>query len=197
MRKMVFVDESGNPGFKNEQGEFVMAAIVVLKEGEYTKIDSYMSDFKRSLHWSEDAEFKFVKTKKDILQQMLIGLLQYDFEVYCLVMRKSKILKIEGGCSIYDYMLAQLINKIHHPNLCLLVDGKYGRKHQQKIRTYLRSVLKTPLCNFKYGNSKSYNGLQLADIIVGIIHRFCTGKKDYDILFSLIERKIKVMEELK
>lgn len=31
----------------------------------------------------------------------------------------------------------------------------------------------------------------------GKIHRFCTGKKDYDILFSLIERKIKVMEELK
>lgn len=30
MKKMVFVDESGNPGIKDEQGEFVIVGIIVV-----------------------------------------------------------------------------------------------------------------------------------------------------------------------
>ncbi|MBQ6127325.1 DUF3800 domain-containing protein [Candidatus Saccharibacteria bacterium] len=197
MKKLVFIDESGNPGIKNEQGEFVMIAVVILSEEEYLKLDSYMDGFKRGINWSSDAEFKFVKTRKQVLRDLLLGVSKYNFEIYCLILRKDRTFQIDNSASVYNYMLARLLNLIKQKDLRVLVDGSFGQEHQRKIRTFLRTALKYPLRNFKYGNSKSYNGLQLADIISGIIHRRYSEKRDDLNLFQLIKDKIKLVDEIK
>ena len=156
-----------------------------------------MAGFKRGIHWSDEAEFKFVKTKKEILYNLLTGLKNYNFEIYCLILRKDKEIEVEKSTSVYNYMLAKLIDGIRHSDLWLMVDGAFGKEHRQKVRTYLRATLKHPIKNFKYGNSKSYNGLQLADVIAGIIHRHYSEKKDSEDLFGLIRDKIRLLDELK
>lgn len=71
MRKLVFIDESGNPGIKDEQGEFVIVGVVVIEENDLIKISEEFSKIKQQMNWDADFEFKFSKTNKNIIIKLL------------------------------------------------------------------------------------------------------------------------------
>ena len=74
MKKMVFVDESGNPGIKDEQGEFVIVGIIVVNENDLVRISKEFSKIRRQMNLDRDFEFKFSKTNKKIIIKLLEGL---------------------------------------------------------------------------------------------------------------------------
>ena len=195
MKKLVFVDESGNPGIKNEQGEFIIAAVVVLDEGTYLKIDSFMDGYKKALGWSDDAEFKFSKTKKQIIIDFLSQITKYNFEVYAVVFnKKSKIDK--DKMSLYNRILAKLLLEIGIDDANIVIDGNVGRNYRNKTRAYIRNISRKGFKKFGYGNSKSFNGIQLADLMVGSIHKRYSNKIGSQIFYELIKSKVKFIQEL-
>ena len=72
-KQLVFIDDSGDPGFKAgaSSNNFIMASAVFIDEKIATKVNCAISDFRRSLGWQDETEFKFRKTNKCIIKQRL------------------------------------------------------------------------------------------------------------------------------
>ncbi len=65
---LVFIDDSGDPGFKLDRGSslfFVIAMVIFDDDLEVEKIAVAMKQLKRDLGFSEDTEFRFFKTKRE------------------------------------------------------------------------------------------------------------------------------------
>lgn len=191
MRKLVFVDESGNPGIKDEQGEFVIVGVVVIEENDLTKISEEFSKIKQQMNWDADFEFKFSKTNKNIIIKLLKSLSNINFEIYALIFDKKDI--STNGQTIYNRLLCDLIKEMRIENADILVDGKTSRRNKNSVASFFRKELSKNGNKLRYGNSKSYDGLQLADLIAGTIHRFYAGKKGGIDFMSIIKNKIKLI----
>lgn len=191
MRKLVFVDESGNPGIKDEQGEFVIVGVVVIEENDLAKISEEFSRIKQQMNWDADFEFKFSKTNKNIIIKLLKSLSDINFEIYALIFDKKDI--STNGQTIYNRLLCDLIKEMRIENADILVDGKTSRRNKNSVASFFRKELSKNGNKLRYGNSKSYDGLQLADLIAGTIHRFYAGKKGGIDFMSIIKNKIKLI----
>ena len=191
MRKLVFVDESGNPGIKDEQGEFVIVGVVVIEENDLAKISEEFSKIKQQMNWGADFEFKFSKTNKNIIIKLLKSLSNINFEIYALIFDKKDI--STNGQTIYNRLLCDLIKEMRIENADILVDGKTSRRNKNSVASFFRKELSKNGNKLRYGNSKSYDGLQLADLIAGTIHRFYAGKKGGIDFMSIIKNKIKLI----
>lgn len=191
MRKLVFVDESGNPGIKDEQGEFVIVGVVVIEENDLIKISEEFSKIKQQMNWDADFEFKFSKTNKNIIIKLLKSLSDINFEIYALIFDKKDI--STNGQTIYNRLLCDLIKEMRIENADILVDGKTSRRNKNSVASFFRKELSKNGNKLRYGNSKSYDGLQLADLIAGTIHRFYAGKKGGIDFMSIIKNKIKLI----
>lgn len=191
MRKLVFVDESGNPGIKDEQGEFVIVGVVVIEENDLIKISEEFSKIKQQMNWDADFEFKFSKTNKNIIIKLLKSLSGINFEIYALIFDKKDI--STNGQTIYNRLLCDLIKEMRIENADILVDGKTSRRNKNSVASFFRKELSKNGNKLRYGNSKSYDGLQLADLIAGTIHRFYAGKKGGIDFMSIIKNKIKLI----
>ena len=191
MRKLVFVDESGNPGIKDEQGEFVIVGVVVIEENDLAKISEEFSKIKQRMNWGADFEFKFSKTNKNIIIKLLKSLSNINFEIYALIFDKKNI--STNGQTIYNRLLCDLIKEMRIENADILVDGKTSRRNKNSVASFFRKELSKNGNKLRYGNSKSYDGLQLADLIAGTIHRFYASKKGGIDFMSIIKNKIKLI----
>jgi hypothetical protein len=66
---LVFIDDSGDPGFKFDKGSsthFVIACIVFDDNLDAEETALKIKRLRRSLGWRDDHEFKFNKASKDI-----------------------------------------------------------------------------------------------------------------------------------
>lgn len=191
MKKMVFVDESGNPGIKDEQGEFVIVGIIVVNENDLARISKEFSKIRRQMNLDRDFEFKFSKTNKKIIIKLLKGLSDIDFEVYALIFDK-KVIQTNGQ-TVYNRLLCDLIKEMKIKDADILVDGKTSRRNRNSVASFFRKELLGTGNRLRYGNSKSFDGLQLADLIAGTIHRFCSEKKGGVDFMMIIKNKIKLI----
>ncbi len=191
MKKMVFIDESGNPGIKDEQGEFVIVGIVVVDEDSLVDITEEFSKIRKQMNLGATFEFKFSKTNKRVVMSLLEGLFNVDFEVYALIFDK-KVIQTNGQ-TIYNRLLCDLIKEMKIKNADILVDGKTSRRNRNNIASFFRKELSDTGNRLRYGNSKSFDGLQLADLIAGTIHRFYSGKKGGIDFMTVIKTKIKLI----
>ena len=71
-KQLVFIDDSGDPGVKtHSSSHFVMAAVVFNDDLVAEEVALTMRKFRRQLGWTDDHEYKFNKTKKDYIKQVL------------------------------------------------------------------------------------------------------------------------------
>ena len=66
---LVFIDDSGDPGFKLEKGwskHFVIACIIFDDNLDAEETALKIKRLRRALKWRDDHEFKFNKTNKQI-----------------------------------------------------------------------------------------------------------------------------------
>ena len=64
---LVFIDDSGNPGFKLGRGSsqfFIIACVVFEDNLDAEETALLMKRYRRDLRWPDEREFKFNKTKK-------------------------------------------------------------------------------------------------------------------------------------
>ena len=204
-KQLVFIDDSGDPGFKKGASPtFVLAAALFLDSDTATKINKDISDFRNSLGWKENHEFKFSKASRKIKLRFLETVNQHDFKIYAVYIEKTNCppsFLSRDEEKFYNWATRELLAIIPLNSAIVRADGKYGRKYKQRVKTYIRQELNTNKLKrveeFDIVDSNRDNLIQLADIIVGSINRSLqSNKTDSNDYIRIIRRKIVKLELL-
>lgn len=200
---IIFIDDSGDPGFKIAKGSssvFVIALVIFDKESDAEDTASKIKKLKRDLGLNDSFEFKFNKCRKDFRCKFLSTIIDSRFRTRAIVMRKDKIYGKElrrNKESFYNYSI-KLVLKNHRGtihNAKLRLDGRGDRVFKQALSTYLRRELNNfqskIFKDIKFVDSHKNVLIQLADMVAGAIHRsYYDGVNDRDMYKRIIADKI-------
>ena len=200
---LVFIDDSGDPGFKLNRGStiyFIISMVIFDDELEAEKTAVAIKELKREIGFEEQTEFRFFKTRKDFRIKFLKTVSKFDFRIRCLVVDKSIIHSNElknNKNSFYAYFIKEVLK---HSNDTILnakvrMDGSGNRIFRKNFFTYLRKELNSKnrkiMLNCKMVDSKNNVLVQLADMVAGSINRAQNRKKkDCDIYKNIIKKRI-------
>lgn len=193
--QLIFIDDSGDPGFKGAtSNNFIMASAVFIDSIAATEVNKAISDFRQSLGWKEEAEFKFRKTNKQLVKQLLRIVCQYHFEVYAVYVDKSsyeRMLPVFDREKLYNWTVKELLYIIPMHEAFVKIDGRSSREHKLRVKSYLRHEINVgghKIKSIKTEDSTKDNLIQLADLIAGAINRSMqpckTDAKDYLAILS-------------
>lgn len=180
---LVFIDDSGDPGFKIDKGSslvFVIACVVFDDELEAEKTAVAIKELRRDLKFPDSVEFKFSKSSKEIRARFLRVVNNYKFNIRCLVIEKGVIhsQKLRSNKnSFYSYAVKLLLE--HNGGSILdakiRIDGSGDRIFRKSFTAYLRKQLNSSqtkvMRDCKLVDSKSNVLIQMVDMIAGSIRR--------------------------
>jgi hypothetical protein len=185
---LVFIDDSGDPGFKIEKGStpvFVIACVIFDDELEAEKTAVSIKEFRRKLKRSDSFEFKFNKSSKEFRLKFLNHIAHFKFHV-----RASKQ-------SFYNYAIKMVLKNNFGTikKAKIRLDGHGDRLYRREVIRYLRSELndgeEKVFKKLQFVNSSTNVLIQLADMIAGSIHRlYQPDKTDSKVYYAAIEKRI-------
>lgn len=200
---LIFVDDSGDPGFKLGKGSsdyFVIALVIfddtLAAESAALKIKQY----RRKLGFSDNSEFKFNKTRPEVKVGFLHCIKEEDFRVRALVVPKKDIYSLElrsNRNSFYSYIIKLVLQNSGGTieNAKIKIDGSGDRIFRKSFTAYLRKELnqgdRYVVKNCKLVDSKNNVLIQMADMVAGAVRRsYDEGKKDRAVYKEIISRQI-------
>jgi hypothetical protein len=198
---LITVDDSGDAGFKFDHGSsryFVLACIVFRDMQVAEQVAATMAALRKSQGWSEKAEFKFNKTRKPVIRELISAVAGYDFDVRAIVVEKALIrsghIRLRNE-TFYTHILLQFLSGIPDLNGAKIkVDGKADQKYGKATEAYFRKMLNNNqrrIRQFKFQDSTEDLLVQLADIAVGSISRSKnTDKTDSQDYIELLRPRI-------
>jgi len=188
----VFLDDSGDPGFKVEKGStpcFVIALVIFDDTLEAERCAVAIKELRRALRWGNHREFTFNDCRREIRLAFLEKVATFTFRVRAIVMVKKTIysghLKSDKE-SFYRYAVKMVLK--HNDGTIrdarLRIDGHGDREFKRELRAYLsREVQSKPgelavIRDLKIRDSKEDVLIQLADMVAGTIRRHAEELKD-------------------
>ncbi len=187
--QLVFIDDSGDPGFQVSKGSspvFVIAMVLFSDTLEAEKTSLAIKQLRRSLKVSDSYEFKFNKSDVRFKTEFFKAVCSFDFSVRAIVTRKVSIQSARLRNykeNFYNYMIMQVLknNSGKIKNAKLIFD-KHGEKMlRDQLRVYLSAQLNNKSLNIfkdlKFVDSRQNTLVQLADMVAGSIN-WSTSKKD-------------------
>jgi hypothetical protein len=195
---LIFIDDSGDPGFKIEKGStkaFVIALIIFDDGLDAEETALKIKKLRKKLKKSERFEFKFNKCSKKFRIKFLETIKGCKFRIRAIVMLKNRIYGKElqrSKESFYNYSIKIVLkhNRGTIKNARLRLDGRGEREFRKKLTVYLRKQLGSGVIkNLRFRDSKKDVLIQLADMVAGSINRTFSEKKDAKIYFDIIKRK--------
>ena len=203
-KQYVFVDDSGDAGFaKTNTDHLIIAAVIIIDEDKRKLLSDAINLFRRRLGWNELDEFKFSRTNKNTLLELIDFIKGFDFKAYAVVLDKNNtpLNQIpKGKASTYDYVIKELLIRIGATDQIITIDGKSEKAYAQKTRTYLRQSLKEhgiEKVSIRFVDSRKDSLIQLADIIAGTIARSYKDKSDAQKYLKLLKNKIVKIDKIK
>lgn len=173
----VFIDESGDPGFKLDQGstQIFVAAMVMLDSADAARrTTAAMRSAQEALRVKP--EFKFSKCHADVRDEFFRRMRGQDFSVRAIVVRKgiirSQRLQTQKD-EFYRYFVRSMLS---HDGGALngarvVIDGSGDRKFRDALKSYLRRQIGDRIESVRFQNSRNDLLVQLADMCVGAIAR--------------------------
>ncbi|MCX6810427.1 MAG: DUF3800 domain-containing protein [Candidatus Berkelbacteria bacterium] len=185
---LVFIDDSGDPGFKVGKGSscaFVICCVIFDDELEAEKTAVCIKELKRELKKNDKYEFKFNKSSKGYRLKFLSAIKKFNFRIRAIIMTKEVIYSDElknNKTSFYNYTIKTVLKhssgKIKNAKIRL--DGHGDRVFRRELLAYLRRSLndvdKKMIKNLRFRDSGRDVLIQLADMVAGSINR--TSQKD-------------------
>lgn len=200
---LVFIDDSGDPGFKLDKGStshFIIAMVIFDDELEAEKTAVAIKELKRKIGFREQIEFRFFKTRRDFRIKFLRTINKFNFRIRCLIVDKSIIHSNElknNKNSFYAYFIKEVLEHSNNTilNAKIRIDGSGDRVFRKSFFTYIRREInrndKKIMRNCKMVDSKGNVLVQLADMVAGSINRAQNkGKKDHYIYRNIIKKHI-------
>lgn len=178
---LVFIDDSGDPGFRVDKGSssvFVIALIIFDDNLEAEKTSLAIKELRRELKCSDQYEFKFNKTNRHFRTAFFDRINSFTFRIRAIVVNKKNIYSpylTSNKESFYNHVIMQVLR--HHKGSIKDAKLKFDKRGEQNIRNELRSYLSRELDNkvnhifsdLKFVDSKQNTLIQLADMVAGCI----------------------------
>ena len=186
---LVFIDESGDTGFKIDRGStpnFVVCPIIFRDTLDAERMALAIKELRRELKFGDFYEFKFSKCSRDIRKKFLKKINRYNFTYRSVVMRKEKIYgrKLRSKKEYFhNYTIRMLLEHTQGSisSAKIKVD-KYGdREFRKHTNRYLMEKLNKKdkiISGYSFENSHNNVLIQLADMVAGSLNRYYTMKKD-------------------
>ncbi len=207
---IVFIDDSGDPGFNIAGGAsayFAVACVIFDDELVAEETALAIKKYRRKIGFPDTVEFKFAKSRNEIRKGFLQTIAKFDFRIRAVVVNKSIIRSEElkhSKDSFYNYFIKQVLlhNKGTLKNSKIRLDGHGDRLFRRNMTVYLRRELNVSqrkvMKNLRLVNSKQNVLIQMADMIVGAIRRsYDSSKKDSKAYRAIIKKKIEDCWEFK
>lgn len=200
---LVFIDDSGDPGFKVDKGStpvFVITCVIFDDELEAEKTAVAIKELRRKLKMSDNFEFKFNKANRELRLKFLEHVGSFKFRVRSIVFEKKKIRSIElktSKQSFYNYAIKMVLK--HNfgtiKNAKLRLDGHGDRLYKREVVRYLGNELndgeEKVFQKLQFVDSRTNVLIQLADMVAGSIHRYYQAdKNDAKIYYAVIRKKV-------
>ena len=202
-KQLVFIDDSGDPGFKETSSRnFVMAAAVFIDSGVADDLSKRIDERRKLLQWRKNIEFKFSKDRKEIIGDLLKVIRDYNFDIYAVYLNKSKysgIMTIINKNKLYDWMIVELLKLLPANNMKVKIDGRSGRQNMRKTAAYLRRELRgrNRKLEIDFEDSRKNNLIQVADLVAGSINRSLeTSKTDARKYINILKDRVKLIKEI-
>lgn len=208
IRQLVFIDDSGDPGFKTvSSSNFVMAVALFLKPKVAEEIMREMDKYRASLGWKYNHEFKFSKNPKNVVIEMFKRISKYDFKVYAVYIDKKDFREITPALApffdrekLYNWTVKELLRNLPLNTAKITIDGRSTKQYRKATITYLRREINSnnsKRLDFKFDDSNTTDLLQLADLIAGSINRSLqSDKTDCEVYLSMFKDKIVRIQKL-
>lgn len=173
---LIFIDESGDPGFKLGRGStshFVIAMIIFDKNEDATFTSKVIKDALIDLKIRP--EFKFSKSSDIKKDEFFARIKSCRFRIRALVVDKEKIYSKnlrQDDEKFYNYFTKILMNfpELKLNNVSVKIDGSGDREFKKELNRYLRSQIKSNLkLKIELVDSSKNYLIQLADMVAGAI----------------------------
>ncbi|MCC6927314.1 DUF3800 domain-containing protein [Novosphingobium sp.] len=193
----VFIDESGDPGFKLDRGStpIFAAAMVVFESKEAAQhADAVIRQALVDLRAAP--EFKFNKSRDQVRDGFFAAVADCDFCVRAIVVRKEIIhsdrLRSEKE-EFYRFFVKNMVKYdgglLHDAKV--IIDGSGERVFQQDLQRHLKKHADGGIKSVKFAASHRDPLVQLADMSVGAVARsFRKDRKNSDRWRQQLGRKL-------
>jgi hypothetical protein len=203
LKRYIAIDASGEEEQKKtDTDQLVIAAVITDDVDSKELLEEVINSFRRRLGWVDLHEFKFSKTNKNILVELLKTIRSCDYCAYVVVLDKTKIdtkSVVKGKVPIYNQVMKELLIKVSANHQLVTIDGKTGRRYDKQVRVYLRQILKENGIvdsRIRFVDSREDSLVQLADIIAGAVARTYKNKPDARMYAELLQDKIVSIDEI-
>ncbi len=203
---LIFIDDSGDPGFKVSKGSskvFVIALVIFDDDLDAEETALKIKKLRRQLGFHDRFEFKFNKCSKEYRCKFLSTVADSKFRVRAIVVEKSRIygqMLRHNREYFYNYAIKAVL-KNHAgtiKNAKIRLDGHGNRDMRRAFSSYLRREL-NPLSskdenifvNLRFHDSKKDVLIQLADMVAGSIRRsYDKDKNDAALYRGIIKKRL-------
>lgn len=189
---MIFIDESGDSGFKKSSSPYFVLTMVIIDDEDVVKINDSIERLKKQYHMYP--EYKFSRTSDFHKERFFKMISSLPFMAHAIVVDKKLVYSSElrsNSKKFYNFFPKQLLQ--HSPlekQSKIRIDKSSSRVFQKEAMAYIRQQLHDLNLNIKFLDSKSANLIQLADMISGAICRNFAHKEKVQWL-PLITKKVK------
>jgi hypothetical protein len=203
-KQYVFIDDSGDPGFKDSSSShFVIACAVFIDKQVATDATDAIRALRRSLGWGDFHEFKFSSTRKDIVKSFIRQLSDFDYKIRAVYIDKRTINMeryMADQFSLYTRTIKELLSRSSVSNAAVRIDGRSNKEYMRRAASYLRKDLNQTtrkIASVRFDDSKNSDLIQLADIAAGSINRSLNpSKTDAQDYIRLLSGKIEDISKI-
>ena len=142
---LVFLDESGDPGMKLQQGssEYFFVTLVIFEDHEEAlRADHHIAALREQLRLDASFEFRFNKMNYRLRTRFLRELCGFDFCYYAIAVKKGQLTArgFHFSESFYKVACRYLFTnaKTILRDAVVVIDGSGSRGFQRQLVTYLR-----------------------------------------------------------
>jgi hypothetical protein len=195
---LVFIDESGDSGFRLDKGStavFAVAMVIFGDAAEARRTDEAIRALQAE--WKVKPEFKFSKASNDVRDAFFQTVAPFGFRVRALIVRKELIHSGRLRSNKEDFYRFFIKNMVKFDNGRLenarvVIDGSGERTFQRDLQTHLkRHSGDGAIKDIRLKDSRGDPLVQLADMCVGAIARSCRpDRPDHDRWKRMISSKI-------
>lgn len=207
---LVFIDESGDSGFKTNKGSspnFVIALVIFNDELVAEETALAIKKLRKQMSYRDAYEFKFNKSNKHHREIFLNTVKPFDFSIRAIVFNKEKLYSNhlrETKDDFYSFALRMVLehNNDTIKNAKVRLDGSGEKAFRRQLSTYLRRSLNSKtnhiMENLRFRDSTQDVLIQLADMVAGSIRRYYDkSTTDWNIYRKLLKSKEKDVWEFK
>lgn len=203
----VFVDESGDTGFKFEEqsSRYFVVTMIIFEDEEKEAKASQRLDMLRQELQMPSIEFHFAKNKDATRKAFFAAAKDIEFKAFVFVADKARLSQSEfnNRGAFYKSICGTAFNRAKHllQDANVVFDDSGGEKFKKELGSYLkRSVNKSNAKHIKNvgtgksaGTSQTSNLIQLADMVCGAVYRSLQGGKDAEAYQKMVKSAIKAI----